>query len=113
MNRNRPITGSLVLLDANVLYPINVCDFILTASSHQLLATKQHPTPPLIDPTSALRRDRVQLRDRQVCTGQRPGGASFLQAIEVGRSIRFTVDQLERFVAERAADAQGSNTSSP
>ena len=38
MNRDGPITGSLVLLDANVSYPINICDFILTASSHQLLA---------------------------------------------------------------------------
>ena len=38
MNVNRPVAGSLVLLDANVLYPINVCDFILTASSLQLLA---------------------------------------------------------------------------
>ena len=38
MNPDRPVTGSLILLDANVLYPINVCDFILTASSLQLLA---------------------------------------------------------------------------
>jgi rRNA-processing protein FCF1 len=38
MNPNRPITRSLVVLDANVLYPISVCDFILTASSLQLLA---------------------------------------------------------------------------
>ena len=38
MNVSRPVAGSLVLLDANVLYPISVCDFILTASSHHLLA---------------------------------------------------------------------------
>lgn len=38
MNLLRPVVGSLVLLDANVLYPISVCDFILTASSHQLIA---------------------------------------------------------------------------
>lgn len=38
MQPTRPIAGSLVLLDANVLYPINVCDFILTASSLLLLA---------------------------------------------------------------------------
>lgn len=36
-----------------------------------------------------------------------------LVPIRIGRSIRFTVDQLERFVAERAADAQGSDISSP
>lgn len=30
--------GSLLLLDADVLYPIRVCDFILTASSLRLLA---------------------------------------------------------------------------
>jgi len=38
MNLDHPVTGSLILLDANVLYPINICDFILTASSLQLLA---------------------------------------------------------------------------
>lgn len=31
-------TGALLLLDADVLYPIRVCDFILTASSIRLLA---------------------------------------------------------------------------
>jgi rRNA-processing protein FCF1 len=32
------MTRAVVVLDANVLYPIRVCDFILTASSLQLLA---------------------------------------------------------------------------
>jgi PIN domain len=37
MTSSRPISGSFVLLDANVLYPVRVCDFILTASSLDLL----------------------------------------------------------------------------
>lgn len=38
MDAGHPVTRSLVVLDANVLYPIRICDFILTASSLQLLA---------------------------------------------------------------------------
>ena len=38
MNLRHPVVGSLILLDGNVLYPIGVCDLILTASSHQLIA---------------------------------------------------------------------------
>ena len=31
MTRARPAVGSLVRLDANILYPIRLCDFFLTA----------------------------------------------------------------------------------
>ena len=38
MSGQRSPVGAVVLLDANVLYPIAVCDFLLTASSLLLLA---------------------------------------------------------------------------
>ena len=38
MSGGRSPVGAVVLLDANVLYPIAVCDFLLTASSLLLLA---------------------------------------------------------------------------
>lgn len=38
MSGERSPVGAVVLLDANVLYPITVCDFLLTTSSLLLLA---------------------------------------------------------------------------
>lgn len=38
MTKPKPMTGALLLLDADVLYPIRVCDFILTASALKLIA---------------------------------------------------------------------------
>lgn len=32
MSTPRPAVGALVLLDANILYPIRHCDFFLTAA---------------------------------------------------------------------------------
>jgi rRNA-processing protein FCF1 len=38
MNEPKAVSGALLLLDADVLYPIRVCDFILTAASLKLIA---------------------------------------------------------------------------
>ena len=38
MTESKPVSGALRLLDADVLYPIRVCDFILTAASLKLIA---------------------------------------------------------------------------
>lgn len=38
MTEPKPVSGALLLLDADVLYPIRVCDFILTAASLKLIA---------------------------------------------------------------------------
>lgn len=61
MNRNRPVKGSLVLLDANVLYPISICDFILTSSSHQLLARPIVSAEILDEATRNITADRPDL----------------------------------------------------
>ena len=37
MSTPRPAVGALVLLDANILYPIRLCDFFLTASTTGLI----------------------------------------------------------------------------
>ena len=66
MNRDSPITGSLVLLDANVLYPINVCDFILTASSHQLLARPIVSIEILDEATRNIAADRPDLEPARI-----------------------------------------------
>lgn len=61
MNPSRPVAGSLVLLDANVLYPISICDFILTASSHQLLARPTVSAEILDEATRNITADRPDL----------------------------------------------------
>jgi len=66
MNRDSPITGSLVLLDANVLYPIHVCDFILTASSHQLLARPIVSIEILDEATRNIAADRPDLEPARI-----------------------------------------------
>lgn len=66
MNRDSPITGSLVLLDANVLYPINICDFILTASSHQLLARPIVSIEILDEATRNIAADRPDLEPARI-----------------------------------------------
>ncbi len=38
MSTSRPTVGALVLLDANTLYPIRLCDFFLTAGTVGLIA---------------------------------------------------------------------------
>ena len=38
MTERKPVSGALLLLDADILYPIRVCDFILTASALKLIA---------------------------------------------------------------------------
>ena len=38
MSTSRPAVGALVLLDANILYPIRLCDFFLTAGTVGLIA---------------------------------------------------------------------------
>jgi predicted nucleic acid-binding protein len=66
MNRNRPVAGSLVLLDANVLYPISICDFILTASSHQLLARPVVSAEILDEATRNITADRPDLEPARI-----------------------------------------------
>lgn len=39
MSSTRPAVGALVLLDANILYPVRLCDFFLTAGTIGLIAT--------------------------------------------------------------------------
>ncbi len=38
MSTSRPAVGALVLLDANILYPIRLCDFFLAAGTVGLIA---------------------------------------------------------------------------
>jgi predicted nucleic acid-binding protein len=38
MTQLRSVSGALLLLDADILYPIRVCDFVLTAASLRLIA---------------------------------------------------------------------------
>lgn len=38
MSTSRPAVGALILLDANILYPIRLCDFFLTAGTVGLIA---------------------------------------------------------------------------
>lgn len=66
MNLSRPVAGSLVLLDANVLYPIAVCDFILTASSHQLLARPIVSAEILDEATRNITADRRDLEPTRI-----------------------------------------------
>ncbi len=66
MDVNRPVSGSLVLLDANVLYPISVCDFILTASSHQLLARPVVSAEILDEATRNVTADRPDLEPARI-----------------------------------------------
>ena len=59
-------TGSLVLLDADVLYPIRVCDFILTASSLRLLARPVVSEEVLAEAQRNVVADRPHLGQQQI-----------------------------------------------
>ncbi len=96
MNRDRPITGSLVLLDANVLYPINVCDFILTASSHQLIARPIVSAEILDEATRNITADRPDLEPARI---ERRFNA-----------VRAATDGHDQPVARRFADASMINS---
>jgi predicted nucleic acid-binding protein len=96
MNVNRPVAGSLVLLDANVLYPINVCDFILTASSLQLLARPIVSAEILDEATRNITADRPDLEPSRI---ERRFNA-----------VRSATDGHDQPVARRFADNSMINT---
>ena len=59
-------TGSLLMLDADVLYPIRVCDFILTASSLRLLARPVVSADVIAEAQRNIVADRPDLRQEQI-----------------------------------------------
>ena len=59
-------TGSLLMLDADVLYPIRVCDFILTASSLRLLARPVVSAEVIAEAQRNIVADRPDLRQEQI-----------------------------------------------
>ena len=59
-------TGSLLMLDADVLYPIRVCDFILTASSLRLLARPVVSAEVIAEAQRNIVADRPDLTQEQV-----------------------------------------------
>jgi rRNA-processing protein FCF1 len=61
-----PFTGARLLLDANVLYPIRVCDFILTASSTRLLARAVVSEEILAEARRNIVADRPNLTQQQI-----------------------------------------------
>jgi len=61
-----PFAGSLVMLDADVLYPIRVCDFILTASSLRLLARPVASDEVLAEAQRNVVADRPHLGQQQI-----------------------------------------------
>lgn len=65
MTTSNRIIGSLLLLDADVLYPIRVCDFILTASSMRLVAR------PVVSEQIIAEAQRNVLADRPNLTEER------------------------------------------
>ncbi len=58
--------GALVLLDADVLYPIRVCDFVLTASSVRLLARPVVSDMILLEAQRNVAADRPDLSEEQI-----------------------------------------------
>lgn len=96
MNRNRPVKGSLVLLDANVLYPISICDFILTSSSHQLLARPIVSAEILDEATRNITADRPDLEPARI-------ERRF-------KALRAATDGHDQPVARRFADISMINT---
>lgn len=66
MSNSGPFTGSLVMLDADVLYPIRICDFILTASSLRLLARPVTSDEVLAEAQRNVVADRPQLGQPQI-----------------------------------------------
>jgi len=58
--------GSLLLLDADVLYPIRVCDFILTASSLRLLARPVVSEQIIAEAQRNVLADRPNLAEEQI-----------------------------------------------
>ena len=59
-------TGSLLVLDADVLYPIRVCEFILTASSLRLLARPVVSAQVIAEAQRNIVADRPDLTPEQV-----------------------------------------------
>jgi hypothetical protein len=60
------VSGSLLLLDADILYPIRVCDFILTASSQRLLARPVVSDAILLEAQRNVSSDRPDLDSARV-----------------------------------------------
>ena len=66
MNDIGRFTGSLLLLDADILYPIRVCDFILTASSLRLLARPVVSERVLVEAQRNVVADRPNLSQQRI-----------------------------------------------
>lgn len=66
MSTSQPVVGALVLLDANILYPIRLCDFFLTASTVGLIAKPVVSEEILAEAQRNVTADRVDLGEERI-----------------------------------------------
>jgi rRNA-processing protein FCF1 len=91
MTDPKPMSGALVLLDANVLYPIRVCDFILTAASLRLIARPVASAAILDEAARNL-------------TSDRPDAESARRIARRFEAVRRAIDGFDEPIPERFVD---------
>jgi rRNA-processing protein FCF1 len=66
MTTPRRAVGALVLLDANILYPIRLCDFFLTAGTNGMIATPVVSREILAEAQRNVTADRVDIGEERI-----------------------------------------------